>query len=196
MNGWLTGAAVKSYGSSFVIGREKIKYRLRLSTTGWSKVHLSFLCRAGGGGWVVGWGGRGGAVGWICIHGLDPWENVSLGCIVSHIRSHLENHLSESRCSSSLSPSVRSLPSTLSQTHKTLVRRPHSSSGWVIVPVWSDFTHRYKLTFINKVLCLKVRSVRFKIYLRSLNIRVKRSNAGKAFNYICIFSTSGSWTRW
>lgn len=42
--------------------------------------------------------------GWICIHGVGPWENVSLGCIVSHIRSHLENHLPTSPCSSSLSP--------------------------------------------------------------------------------------------
>lgn len=42
--------------------------------------------------------------GWICIHGVGPWENVSLGCIVSHIRSHLENHLPKSPCSSSLSP--------------------------------------------------------------------------------------------
>lgn len=42
--------------------------------------------------------------GWICIHGVDPWENVSLGCTVSHIRSHLENHLPTFLCSSSLYP--------------------------------------------------------------------------------------------
>lgn len=65
-------------------------------------------------------------VGWICIHGLSPWENVSLGCIVSHIRSHLENHLPTSPCSSSLSP-----PLALPVRSRTNTQKPHPQTSFI-----------------------------------------------------------------
>jgi len=71
--------------------------------------------------------------GWrrIGIHGVDPWGNVSLGCIVSHIRSHLEDRLPTSLCSASLSPPlalpVHSSTNTHTHTHTTLIHRLHSS---------------------------------------------------------------------
>ena len=88
--------------------------------------------------------------GWICIHGLGPWENVSLGCIVSHIRSHLENHSPTSPCSSSLSPPLALPVHSRTNTQKNLIHRPHSSWGWVIVPVQSNFTHKYALPLLSQ----------------------------------------------
>lgn len=77
--------------------------------------------------------------GWICIHGVDPWENVSLGCTVSHIRSHLENHLPTFLCSSSLYPPlallVHSRITPPPKKKKRLIHRPHSSQGCVTVSV-------------------------------------------------------------
>lgn len=58
-------------------------------------------------------------VGWICIHGVSPWENVSLGCNVSHIRSHLEKRLPTSLCSPSLSPPLVLPVHSRTNTHKT-----------------------------------------------------------------------------
>lgn len=64
--------------------------------------------------------------GWICIHGVGPWENVSLGCIVSHIRSHLENHLPTSLCSSSLSP-----PLALPVHSRTNTQKTHPQTSFI-----------------------------------------------------------------
>lgn len=77
--------------------------------------------------------------GWICIHGVGPWENVSLGCTVSHIRSHLENHLPTFLCSSSLYPPlallVHSHTPPPTPRKKRLIHRAHSSQGCVTVSV-------------------------------------------------------------
>lgn len=103
----------------------------------WSKVHPSFPHRASG--------RAGGQPGWICIHEVNPWENVSLGCIVSHIRSHLENHSSTSLSSTSPVPSTHSSSRVQTHAHKYLNRRPHSSPDWVIVPLQTNFTHKHTL---------------------------------------------------
>lgn len=68
--------------------------------------------------------------GWICIHVVGPWENVSLGCIVSHIGSHLENHLPTSPCSSSLSPPLALPVHSAANTH---TKTPfHSQNSFIL----------------------------------------------------------------
>lgn len=94
---------------------EEKRKTLYFSTTGWSKVHLSFQLRAGGGGW-------------ICIHGVGPWENVSLGCIVSH----LENHLPTSPCSCSLSPPLAHPIHSHTNTHARTQGTLHSQTSFIL----------------------------------------------------------------
>lgn len=91
----------------------------------------------------------------ICIHVVGPWENVSLGCIVSHCGSHLENHLPTSPPgSSSLSPPlalrVHSPPHTRTHTHQIFIHRLHSFCGWVIVQMHRPFSNNHKLALLSE----------------------------------------------
>lgn len=69
--------------------------------------------------------------GWICIHGVDPWENVSLGCTVSHIRSHLENHLPTFLCSSSLYPPLALLVHSRITPPPKEKKKTHSQTSFI-----------------------------------------------------------------
>lgn len=91
----------------------------------YSKVHLSFQLKAGGSG--------------ICIHGVGSWENVSLGCTVSHIRTHLENHLP-----TSLYPSSCPLHSFVLSTRLVYVlRKTKTHSQTPFIPSLTDCPWTY-----------------------------------------------------
>lgn len=151
---------------------KKKKSRLYFFTMDWGKVHPSFQHRAGGG--------------WICIHEMGPWENVSLGCIVSHIRSHLDNHLPTSLCSSSLSPPLALSVHSSKNTQNT-IHRPHSSRVWVtthkpalIIPCHAPHTQTF---FFNDFTAFPVRQdvIRFRSSLNSWNEREEMQQCDEKF---------------